>query len=88
MMGKLRKDFVFFLWYYIVTLEHGTHFHMHFSTVVFHLSLILVDSMNLLTSLELYKNTHVVSYIGGLVSFSCHTSKSCHAYVQERFGHC
>ena len=59
------------LWQYIVTLEHGTHLHMHFSTWVFCLSSIPTNCMSLLTSLELSMNTLAVSYIGGLVSFSC-----------------
>ena len=42
--GEIKERVCILLWQYIVTLEHGTHLHMHFSTWVICLSLSLASS--------------------------------------------
>ena len=79
MMGKLRKEFVFLLWQYIVTLEHGTHFSYAFITWVIHLSTSPTNTLSLLTSFELSKNNPTYSCIGGLVSVSSNSILPSHA---------
>ena len=42
--GEIKERVCILLWQYIVTLEHGTHLHMHFSTWVVSLSLSSTNS--------------------------------------------
>ena len=44
--GEIKEIVCILLWQYIVTLEHGTHFHMHFNTWVIRLYSSPVNSIN------------------------------------------
>ena len=69
--GEIKERVCILLWKYIVTLEHGTHLQMHFSTWVIFLSSSPTKFLESSYSFELSKNTITVSCNGGLVSFSC-----------------
>ena len=72
---------------YIVTLGHGTHLHMHFSTWVVSLSLSPTNSQSLLTPLSCPRILSPSVALGDWYHSCVNTAKSCHAHVQEKFGH-
>ena len=85
--GEIKERVCILLWQYIVTLEHGTHLHMHFSTWVICLSSSLANSYCLLTLLSCPRILSQLVALGYCYHSRVNTAKSCHSHVQEKFGH-
>ena len=85
--GEIKERVCILLWQYIVTLEHGTHLHMHFSTWVIPLSSIPANSQSILPPLSCPRILSRLVALGDWYHSHVNTAKSFHAHVQEKLGH-